>query len=266
MYKAVLLKGFSPPIYCLSLPESTTTTKRTKQRQRPESQLQQAQSIYRIYRISSNKFTLESIHQTDRRQRHSGKVWMMRNPTVSTRGIPLPVVLLVTLLSSAIRNNNVCNASSSIAVGHRGVRYNLIPRDDTRNTQETTTTTTTESPVLISFDGDIDAIRAKALAKANEDSVSEIPSSFTCENETTTHLEIVNWIYSIETVPQADVNTVFGEVSEITVDVVAPQTLTCFNNASSYANIVAMDSSIPGHEISTTGTLRVMYSTRTKSI
>ncbi len=191
---------------------------------------------------------------------------MMRNPTVSTSGVPLPVILLVILLSCAI-SNNICNASSSIAVGHHGVRYNLIPRDDTRNTQETTTTTTTtESPVLISFDGDIDAIRAKALAKANEDAVSDVPSSLACENETTTHLEIVNWIYSIETVPQANVGTVFGEVSEITVDVVAPLTLTCYNNASSYANIVAMDSSIPGHEISTTGTFRVMHSIYTSKV
>lgn len=171
--------------------------------------------------------------------------------------------LFTLLLTSTVLNNNqyFCNASSSLAISSNGARYNLIPRVDTRNAQEnfSTTTTTTESPVLISFDGDLDAIREKALAKANSDGVSDIPKSFACENETTTHLEIVNWKYSIETVPQADIETVFGEVSEITVDIVAPQTLSCYNNASSYANIVAMDSSIPGHEVSTTGTSPLIY-------
>ena len=167
------------------------------------------------------------------------------------------VIIFVLLLTSTVLSNNhhfLCNASSSLAFSRKGVRYNLIPREDTRNAQEKISTTTTESPVLISFDGNLDAIREKALAKANSDSASDIPKSYACENETATHLEIVNWKYTIETVAQANVETVFGEVSEITVDIVAPQTLTCYNNASSYANIVAMDSSIPGHEISTTGT------------
>ena len=171
----------------------------------------------------------------------------------SSIGVALCALLLTSTFLST-DHQYFCFASSSVSVGSNGVRYNLIPRDDTRNTQEKISSSTTESPVLISFDGDLDAIREKALAKATNDEVSDIPKSFTCENETTTHLEIVNWIYSIETVPQADVTTVFGEVAEITVDVVAPQTLTCYNNASSYANIVAMDSSIPGHEISTMGT------------
>jgi hypothetical protein len=163
------------------------------------------------------------------------------------------LAIFVSLLVFSSDHHCLCDASPSTSVGSNGARYNLIPRHDTRNTQEQLSTAATESPVLISFDGDLDAIREKALAKANNDGASNIPKSFTCENETTTHLEIVNWIYSIETVPQADVATVFGEVSEITVDLVAPQTLTCYNNASSYANIVAMDSSIPGHEASTSG-------------
>jgi hypothetical protein len=174
--------------------------------------------------------------------------------TLST-GVALLAVCLVSTIMMSINHHPFCNAlSSSFSVGNNGARYNLIPRDDTRRyTQEKISSTATESPVLISFDGDLDAIREKALAKAKNDGVSDIPKSFTCENETATHLEIVNWIYSIETVPQADVETVFGEVAEITVDLIAPQTLTCYNNASSYANIIAMDSSIPGHEASTSG-------------
>lgn len=179
---------------------------------------------------------------------------MMHIPTFTTFPSSGLFLFAVLLTSPALINNHhyFCEASSSVAVGSNGAHYNLIPRGDTRNAQEQGSSTT-ESPVLISFDGDLDAIREKALAKANSDGVADIPNSFSCENETTTHLEIVNWKYSIETVAQANVETVFGEVSEITVDTIAPQTLTCYNNASSYANIVAMDSSIPGHEVSTSG-------------
>jgi hypothetical protein len=161
------------------------------------------------------------------------------------------------LLASTFDGNHrsLCHASSlaSYVTVETGARYNLIPRRDTRNAQESSMTSNTESPMLISFDGDLDAIRAKAMAKANANH-NGTHESFTCENETASHLEIVNWLYSIETVPQANVKTVYGEVSEITVDIVAPQSLGCYNNASAYANIVGIDSSIPGHEISTTGT------------
>jgi hypothetical protein len=171
----------------------------------------------------------------------------------ASRGVIL-VHLLIALVINTNSNNNyhvVCEAAS-VTVG--SARYNLIPRDDTRKTQENVDTSspasTTESPMLISFDGDVNAIKELALAKANN--TPRPPSTFSCDNETTTDLEIVDWIYSIETVSNANVATVYGEVQEITIDVVAPKTLTCYNNQSAFAHIIAMDSAIPGHEISTT--------------
>jgi hypothetical protein len=136
-----------------------------------------------------------------------------------------------------------CHASSSVSVGT--AHYHLIPRgeDAPRKMQS-------ESPGLISFDGDLEAIKQQALAKANRS-----PTSFSCDDEIASHLEIIQWVYSIETVPQASVVTVFGEVQEITLESVAPETLSCYNNESSFANIVAMDNSDPGHEISNTGTI-----------
>jgi hypothetical protein len=139
-------------------------------------------------------------------------------------------------------NLDQCHAASSVSVGT--AHYHLIPRgEDTPRKMQS------ESPGLISFDGDLEAIKEQALAKANRS-----PTSFSCDDEIASHLEIIQWVYSIETVPQASLTTVYGEVEEITLESVAPKTLSCYNNASSFANIVALDNSDPGHEISNTGT------------
>jgi hypothetical protein len=172
---------------------------------------------------------------------------------VSSAYIPSSVMLVLLLYIATVIDNGFCTAASSSSVTIGAARYNLIPRDETRNAQETTLS---ESPMLISFDGDLNAIKELALAKANQ---SNPPNRFSCDDETTSHLEILDWVYSIETVPQASATTVFGEVQESTLELVAPQTLSCYNNQSAYANIVAMDSSTPGHEISKTGTFFIIF-------
>ena len=108
-----------------------------------------------------------------------------------------------------------------------------------------------ESPALISFDGDLDAIAALALEKANagangggvagEDGDTD---PFSCPGGATESLEILTWKYSMETVADANVETVYGEVSEITLEYTAPLSLQCMNEEVSYANIVAMDANI----------------------
>lgn len=142
---------------------------------------------------------------------------------------------------------HLCQAST-VSVGSS--QYRLLSKDE-----RTTRKMQTESPDLISFDGDLDAIKELALAKANQGS----PGSFSCDNASTSHLEVVNWVYSIETVPQADVTTVYGEVEEMTLESVAPQALSCLNNQSAFANIVAMDIFDPGHEISNTGMFLFLF-------
>ena len=156
-------------------------------------------------------------------------------------GVSWMVTLLIVV--STIDDTPICFASPSSSIVSVGTsQYNIISRDGTRDLQ------VSDSPMLISFDGDLDAIKELALAKANRP-----PTSYACDSEVTKHLEIVNWMYSIETVPWANTDTVYGEVEEITLEQVAPRVLTCYNNQSSFANIVAMDITIPGHETSGTG-------------
>jgi hypothetical protein len=139
----------------------------------------------------------------------------------------------------------------------------VYPIIDRRELDETPSPSA--SPTLISFDGDLDRIKELALAKAAASngasptispapSVSPAPTSkpvlqaFECEGEPANHLEILTWKYTIETVPNAVVETVIGEVQEILLEHVAPYTLSCLNPAADYAKIVKMDTAIPSDE------------------
>lgn len=159
---------------------------------------------------------------------------------VWTRG----ALLLLLLASDA-------SSSSSSAVA-----YNLVPRSTAavlpaaRHALERAMVGGNFSD-LLSFDGDVEALKALALEKAasQEDGEPAPPSSFSCDDaEAVLHLEIIQWKYSIETVPTAVVQTVYGEVQEITLEHVAPRSLSCLNETAAFAHIVALDTSIPGHQ------------------
>ena len=156
--------------------------------------------------------------------------------------------MLASILISMFLLPAVAFAGSSASV------YEIVPRSAHRVVLDET-----ESPALISFDGDLDAIAALALEKANAGAVGEDDAGdngendpFNCPGGATETLEILTWSYSIETVADADVETVFGEVSEITLEDVAPLSLECQNEEASYAHIVAMDANI-GSSASETG-------------
>jgi hypothetical protein len=129
---------------------------------------------------------------------------------------------------------------------------------------------------IISFDGDLDKIQQLALEKANQEQspstspslpdtdVSDAPTSdptivitpdgegkptvnnYTCPGETTEHLEILTYKFAIETVADAELETVYGEVQEHTLEHVAPVSLACGADPTVfYANIIAMDATLP---------------------
>jgi len=139
--------------------------------------------------------------------------------------------LLVVLLT-------VTSASSSSSVF-----YGIVPRED--RAHRVLEDGVSESPELVSFDGDLDAIAELALAKAELATVApgggEDPFSCGSDAGDTSHLDVLTWTYSIETVPGATVELVYGEVAEITLEQTAPLSLACRNEEVAYANIVAMD-------------------------
>jgi hypothetical protein len=141
-----------------------------------------------------------------------------------------------------------------------GSIYNIVPRrvsDEPRSPSA--------SPQLISFDGDLDYIRDAALARAGDaltptasPSIVNLPSTgtednggaivldeFTCKGANIEHLEILTFLYSIETAPNANITQVIGEVEEILMEEIAPFTLSCRNITNKFANIVAMDCVVP---------------------
>jgi len=129
--------------------------------------------------------------------------------------------------------------------------YEVIPRGAVQNDGRVLDDSEA-SPQLISFDGDLDAILVLALAKAaeggdyNQDGGED--GTFSCPDASTEHLEILTWTYKIETVADANVATVFGEVSEITLEMIAPLSLLCKNEDVAYADIAAMDANIASSE------------------
>lgn len=152
-----------------------------------------------------------------------------------------------------------------------GSKYNIVSRRELEVSRAPSA-----SPQLISFDGDLDYIIAQALARAGETSespeLSDSPSlspsdvsttsdsedasvlnAFKCTNEAIGHLEILTFKYSIETALGANVSLVIGEVQEILLEAIAPSTLSCRNESNKFANIVAMDSSVPADTPSTEG-------------
>lgn len=133
----------------------------------------------------------------------------------------------------------------SARASHAASVYNIVPRPAFVE-RSLASASPSESP-LISFDGDLNAIQELALAKASRESVR---TAFSCDDQVTKHLEILNWKYSIETVPNAVVPTVFGEVQEVTLQQVGPLSLSCLNNTAAFAKIVAMDTAIPGDQLS----------------
>jgi hypothetical protein len=120
--------------------------------------------------------------------------------------------------------------------------YDVIPRGSPSVVKGKRSLQSEAPPLIVSFDGDLDAILAQALQAAQQN----VDDAFACEGfGTVQHLEVVSWRYSIETTPSAVASTVFGEVQEITLESTAPTTLACRNPMVSYANIVAMDTAIP---------------------
>jgi hypothetical protein len=136
---------------------------------------------------------------------------------------------------------HACLLSLSL-VTYASANYDVIPRESPSVDKRKRSLQSDAPPLLVSFDGDLDAILAQALQAAQHD----VDDAFACENfGTVQHLEVVSWQYSIETTPSAVASTVFGEVQEITLETTAQTTLACRNPMVAHANIVAMDTAIP---------------------
>lgn len=129
-----------------------------------------------------------------------------------------------------------------LAFATAAASYDVIPRRSPSVDNGKRSLQSDSPPVIVSFDGDLDAILSLALQAAQQ----EVDDAFACEGYgTVQHLEVVSWRYSIETSPSAVVSTVYGEVQEITLESTAPTTLACRNPMTAYANVVAMDTAIP---------------------
>ena len=155
------------------------------------------------------------------------------------------------MISSLLLSVFLMPAAAFAALSPSAPKYAIVARGAHRLLQDDET----ESPALISFDGDLEAIAALALERANAgatggDALGDDP--FSCTGGVTESLEILTWSYSIETAPNANVETVYGEVSEKTLEYTAPLSLECMNKEVAYANIVAMDANIAS-SVSTTG-------------
>lgn len=150
--------------------------------------------------------------------------------------------------------------------------YNIIARGDSyqRHLQAPSA-----SPQVISFDGDLDKIIALALERAggfNPDEFSSPQPTMTpaptitpsptfspvhspnvCEGADLTRLELFKWKYTIETVAQADINTVIGGVEEMLQERLVPLLLSCNAESAANASIVAIDCTLPLDTISIEG-------------
>jgi hypothetical protein len=166
------------------------------------------------------------------------------------------------VVSSTSHKNHRSNAQQSIE------RYSIIPRRSSlrratvtdsnafphdnkneRRIQSSNSTTTasnqSESPQLASFDGDLNAIQEMALLKAKKDMQNDTSKYFVCDNQEPVHLDILTFLYSIETVRNALISVVYGEVQEATLETIAPIVLSCENQTNQNKSIVAMDTEIP---------------------
>jgi hypothetical protein len=146
--------------------------------------------------------------------------------------------MVVSRFLLALLTAGLCNAASV---------YNLVPRSAS-TVRSLEDGSPSAAPLLPSFDGDLAAVKELALLKASR---SSAPVSFSCDKEETVDLEVLNWKYKIETVPGADVPTVFGDVQETVLEQVGPLTLSCLNQGAASAHIVAMDTAIPSDQQST---------------
>jgi hypothetical protein len=166
---------------------------------------------------------------------------------------------VVFVVAAILSGSKPCLSSSDALASTADLHYNLIPRSSSSSSsnrvtspqrdllEATASLAPSASPPLVSFDGDLDAIYQLALAKASRSSVRD---SFSCDDQETVALEIINWKYAIETVPKAVIPTVYGEVQEIALEHVAPNLLSCLNESAAYADIVALDTAIPGDHAS----------------
>jgi hypothetical protein len=160
---------------------------------------------------------------------------------------------IVFVVAAILSGSKPCLSSSDALASTADLQYNLIPRSNRVTSSQrdlleaTASLAPSASPPLVSFDGDLDAIYQLALAKASRSSVRD---SFSCDDQETVALEIINWKYAIETVPKAVIPTVYGEVQEIALEHVAPNLLSCLNESAAYADIVALDTAIPGDHAS----------------
>jgi hypothetical protein len=162
----------------------------------------------------------------------------------------------VFVAAAILSGSKPCLSSNDALASTTDLYYNLIPRSSSSSVvtsqqrdvlDATASLAPSASPPLVSFDGDLDAIYQLALAKASRSSVRD---SFSCDDQETVALEIINWKYAIETVPKAVIPTVYGEVQEIALERVAPNLLSCLNESAAYADIVALDTAIPGDHAS----------------
>jgi hypothetical protein len=147
--------------------------------------------------------------------------------------------------------------------------YNIIPRD----THQRHLQPPAASPQPISFDGDLDRIISLAMERAegfNPDeassptvtpaptispapTVTPVHSPNVCEGADLSRLELFKWKYTIETVAQADVNAVIGQVEEMLQERLVPLLLSCNAKNVANASIVAIDCTLPLDTISLEG-------------
>lgn len=168
-------------------------------------------------------------------------------------------------------------------------QYNIVSRNDhhrrhRRELQQAAATATSPSasPQVLSFDGDLDRIVNLALERANNNnnnkvettsaspsttptaspslspapSVSAAPSLTpvhspnTCPGAILNRLAIYEWKYTIETVPNANIDSVIGEVEEILQERLIPRLLECNNPNAVNGTVVAIDGTFPRDTVS----------------
>ena len=108
-----------------------------------------------------------------------------------------------------------------------------------------------ESELDISFDGDIEAIKNLALAKAADASSADEDASprYVCEGETEEYVHILSWDYSIEYLPGSNEQEIVEEIEEILRIALRPRVLSCLNDLAISGSIVSEDK-LPVDELS----------------